>query len=192
MLRTMYKSKIHRATLTDADLHYEGSATIDSDLLQAADIMPYEKVQIVNINTGGRLETYVIEGEPGSGAICLNGAAARLGEPGDMVIIISYAEVADLEARDWEPTTILVDEKNRVKSGGKSTVQSSAGNGSRGVPQNGSQNAAPKTVRKTNVPDGIRILSAPAKTATKSVRGKAACGTSSPAASFDKWDALSL
>jgi aspartate 1-decarboxylase len=188
----MYKSKIHRATLTDADLHYEGSATIDSDLLRAADIMPYEKVQIVNINTGGRLETYVIEGEPGSGEICLNGAAARLGEPGDMVIIISYAEVEDLEARDWEPTTILVDEKNRVKSNSKLKAKSSAGNGSRSVPQNGSQNAAPKTVRKTNAPDGIRILSAPAKKTARKPVGKAACGTSSPAASFDKWDALSL
>ena len=117
MYRTMYKSKIHRATLTDADLHYEGSATIDSDLLDAADIVPYEKVQIVNINTGGRLETYVIEGERGSGEICLNGAAARLGEPGDMVIIISYAEVEDAKAREWVPKTILVDEKNRIKNG---------------------------------------------------------------------------
>ncbi len=117
MLRTMYKSKIHRATLTDANLHYEGSATIDSDLLDAADILPYEKVQIVNINTGSRLETYVIEGKRGSGNICLNGAAARLGEPGDVIIIISYAEVDDIEAREWEPKTILVDENNRIKTG---------------------------------------------------------------------------
>jgi len=117
MLRMMYKSKIHRATLTDADLNYEGSATIDSDLLEAADILPYEKVQIVNINNGSRLETYVIEGERGSGDICLNGAAARLGEPGDMVIIISYAEMDDVEAREWEPKTILVDENNRIKNG---------------------------------------------------------------------------
>ncbi len=115
MLRIMYKSKIHRATLTDADLHYEGSATIDSDLLDAADILTYEKVQIVNINNGARLETYVIEGERGGGGICLNGAAARLGEPGDKVIIISYAEVDDLEAREWEPKTILVDETNKIK-----------------------------------------------------------------------------
>ena len=116
MLRTMYKSKIHRATLTDADLHYEGSVTVDSDLLGAADILPHEKVQIVNINNGARLETYVLPGEGGSGEICLNGAAARLGAPGDMVIIISYAEVDDLEAREWEPKTILVDENNRIKS----------------------------------------------------------------------------
>lgn len=117
MLRTMYKSKIHRATLTDANLHYEGSATIDSDLLDAADILPYEKVQIVNINNGSRIETYVIEGKRGSGEICLNGAAARLGEPGDMIILISYAEVDDIEAREWEPKTILVDENNRIKTG---------------------------------------------------------------------------
>ena len=116
MIRQMYKSKIHRATLTDADLNYEGSATIDSDLLDAADILPYEKVHIVNVNNGSRLETYVIQGERGSGEVCLNGAAARLGEPGDVVIIISYAEVDDAEAREWEPTTILVDEKNRIKS----------------------------------------------------------------------------
>lgn len=114
MLRTMYKSKIHRATLTDADLHYEGSVTVDSDLLDAADILPHEKVQIVNINNGSRLETYVLPGE--AGEICLNGAAARLGAPGDLVIIISYAEVDDLEAREWEPKTILVDEHNRIKS----------------------------------------------------------------------------
>lgn len=116
MIRTMYKSKIHRATLTDADLHYEGSATVDSDLLDAADILPYEKVQIVNVNNGNRLETYVIEGERGGGEICLNGAAARLGQPGDVVIIISYADVADAEARQWEPKTILVDEHNKIKS----------------------------------------------------------------------------
>ena len=123
MLRTMYKSKIHRATLTDADLHYEGSVTVDSDLLDAADILTHEKVQIVNINNGARLETYVLPGEAGGGGICLNGAAARLGAPGDMVIIISYAEVDDLEAREWEPTTILVDENNRIKSANGQTAE---------------------------------------------------------------------
>jgi len=116
MLRTLYKSKIHRATLTDADLHYEGSITVDSDLLEAADILCYEKVQVVNINTGSRLETYAIEGERGSGEICLNGAAARLGQPGDKIIIISYSEMDDIEAREWEPKTILVDENNKVAS----------------------------------------------------------------------------
>ncbi|RJP26088.1 MAG: aspartate 1-decarboxylase [Candidatus Abyssobacteria bacterium SURF_5] len=114
MLRTMCKSKIHRATLTDANLHYEGSITIDSDLLEAADILPYEKVQVVNINNGNRLETYAIEGKAGGGDICLNGAAARLGAPGDLVIIISYATMDDVEAREWEPKKIRVDEKNRM------------------------------------------------------------------------------
>ena len=114
MLRVMCKSKIHRATLTDANLHYEGSITIDSDLLEAADIMPYEKVQLVNINNGNRLETYAIEGKRGRGEICLNGAAARLGAAGDLVIIISYATVDDLEAREWEPKLIRVNEHNQI------------------------------------------------------------------------------
>ena len=116
MHRTLYKSKIHRATITEANLHYEGSATVDSDLLEAADILPYEKVQIVNINNGSRLETYVIEGKRGGGEICLNGAAARLGEPGDLCIIISYAVMDEAEAREWEPKTILVNERNRIVS----------------------------------------------------------------------------
>jgi aspartate 1-decarboxylase len=110
----MCKSKIHRATLTDANLHYEGSITIDSDLLKAADIIPYEKVQVVNVNNGNRLETYAIEGKGGSGEVCLNGAAARLGSRGDVVIIISYATVDDIEAREWEPKKVLVDSKNRM------------------------------------------------------------------------------
>jgi len=114
--RTLYKSKIHRATITDANLNYEGSLTVDSDLLDAADILPYEKVQVVNINNGSRLETYVIEGKRGGGEICLNGAAARLGEPGDLCIIISYAVMDEAEAREWEPKTILVNDKNRIIS----------------------------------------------------------------------------
>lgn len=115
MRRTMCKSKIHRATITDANLHYEGSVTIDSDLMEAADILPYEKVQVVNINTGARLETYAIEGRPGKGEICLNGAAARLGAAGDKVIIISYATVEDAEAREWAPRKVHVDEHNRMR-----------------------------------------------------------------------------
>lgn len=115
MYRTMCKSKIHRATITDANLHYEGSVTIDSDLMEAADILPYEKVQIVNINNGARLETYAIEGKPGEGEICLNGAAARLGAPGDKVIIISYATVEDAEARQWVPRKVHVDERNKMQ-----------------------------------------------------------------------------
>ena len=113
MYRTVCKSKIHRATLTHADLNYEGSVTIDSDLLEAADILPYEKVQIANISNGSRLETYTIAGESGSGEICLNGAAARLGAPGDLIIIISYA-VEDAQAREWEPRLVLVDANNKI------------------------------------------------------------------------------
>ncbi len=116
MFRAFCKSKIHRATLTDANLHYEGSITIDSDLLQAADIQPYENVQVVNINNGSRIETYAIEGKRGSGEVCLNGAAARHGAPGDLVIIMSYAMMDELEARTFEHKRVLVDENNRIVS----------------------------------------------------------------------------
>ncbi len=95
----MFKSKIHRATVTEANLDYVGSVTIDSELMKAANILPHEKVQIVNNNNGARLETYVIEGEPNSKTICLNGAAARLVQPGDTVIIISYCQVTEHEAK---------------------------------------------------------------------------------------------
>lgn len=114
MFRTMFKSKIHRATVTEANLNYVGSITIDSKLMEAADIFPHEKVQIVNNYNGARFETYVIEGAPDSGVICLNGAAARLVQPGDTVIIISYALVDNKEARDFKPTAIFVDEKNKI------------------------------------------------------------------------------
>ncbi|MGE5455033.1 MAG: aspartate 1-decarboxylase [Methylocystaceae bacterium] len=112
------KSKIHRATVTQADLNYVGSITIDSLLLEAADLLPNEKVQIVNNNNGARFETYVIEGEPGSGVICLNGAAARLVHPGDVVIIISYALMSDEEVRAYQPRLVYVDDKNRITSQG--------------------------------------------------------------------------
>jgi len=114
MRRTMCKSKIHRATLTGADLQYEGSLTLDRDLMEAADILPFEKVQVVNLNTGSRLETYVIEGDPGSGTIQLNGAAARLGAAGDRVIVISYADYDEQELEGFEPRIVFVDERNRV------------------------------------------------------------------------------
>ena len=115
MRRTMCKSKIHRATLTGADLHYEGSLTVDRELMEAADMRPFEKVQVVNVNTGARLETYLIAGEPGSGTVQLNGAAARLGMAGDLVIVISYAEYEDAELTpDFEPLVILVDPQNRM------------------------------------------------------------------------------
>ncbi|HEY0756165.1 MAG TPA: aspartate 1-decarboxylase [Ktedonobacteraceae bacterium] len=114
MLRTMCKGKIHRATVTQADLNYIGSITIDQDLLDAANIYPYEKVQVVNINTGSRLETYTIAGARGSGVICLNGAAARLNAPGDLVIIISYAELNEEEIRHMEPHIVFVDANNHL------------------------------------------------------------------------------
>jgi aspartate 1-decarboxylase len=110
----MFKSKIHRATVTHADLHYEGSISVDVDLLKAADILPYEKVAVWNVTRGTRLETYAIEGEAGSGVICLNGAAAHLNKPGDLVIIATFAEVEEAEARSWKPTVVFVDEKNRI------------------------------------------------------------------------------
>ncbi|MGY1437423.1 aspartate 1-decarboxylase [Streptomyces reniochalinae] len=114
MLRTMFKSKIHRATVTQADLHYVGSVTIDADLMAAADLLPGELVHIVDITNGARLETYVIEGERGSGVIGINGAAAHLVHPGDLVILISYAQVDDAEARALVPRVAHVDEENRV------------------------------------------------------------------------------
>ena len=119
MQRTMMKSKIHRATVTGADLHYVGSLTVDLDLMDAADLIPNEKVQVVNVDTGGRLETYVIPGDRGSGTICLNGAAARLSQPGDRVIVISYAQLTDAEARAFVPTVVFVDAENQVVATGE-------------------------------------------------------------------------
>ncbi|WP_350342721.1 aspartate 1-decarboxylase [Proteinivorax tanatarense] len=116
MLLTMFKSKIHKATVTEADLNYVGSVTIDSELLKASNILPHEKVQVVNNNNGARLETYVIKGEPGSKTICLNGAAARLVQPGDNVIIISYCQVDEKEAKEHEPTIVFVDDDNNIQS----------------------------------------------------------------------------
>ncbi|WP_138492932.1 aspartate 1-decarboxylase [Paenibacillus pinistramenti] len=113
MYRTMMKSKIHRATVTEANLNYVGSITIDEDLMEAADLLENEKVQIVNNNNGARLETYVITGPRGSGVICLNGAAARLVQPGDSVIIISYAQMSPEELKNHRPTVVFVDENNR-------------------------------------------------------------------------------
>ena len=114
MRRTLMKSKIHRATVTQANLDYVGSITVDRDLMDAADLLPNERVQIVDNDNGNRLETYVIEGERGSGVIGLNGAAARMVYPGDTVIIISYGEFEDAEAREHDPTVVFVDERNRV------------------------------------------------------------------------------
>ncbi len=115
MYRTMLKSKIHRATVTQADLHYVGSITIDADLLDAADLLPGEKVAVVDVTNGARLETYVIEGERGSGVIGINGAAAHLIGTGDLVIVISYASMPDAEARALPPRVVHVDEHNRIR-----------------------------------------------------------------------------
>ena len=116
MFRTLMKSKIHRATVTEANIDYVGSITIDADLMKAADLLPHEKVQVADITNGARLETYVIEGPPGSGVVCLNGAAARLVSEGDKVIVISYAQMSDEEARAHRPTVVFVDEDNKVMS----------------------------------------------------------------------------
>jgi aspartate 1-decarboxylase len=110
----MCKGKIHRATVTQANLNYIGSITIDQDLLEASDIYPYEKVQVVNVSNGSRLETYAIAGARGSGVICLNGAAARLNSEGDIVIIISYGQYDEAEIRALVPHVIFVDEENRI------------------------------------------------------------------------------
>ncbi|MFF9012888.1 aspartate 1-decarboxylase [Streptomyces sp. NPDC014870] len=114
MIRTMFKSKIHRATVTQADLHYVGSVTVDAELMEAADLLPGELVHIVDIDNGARLETYVIEGERGSGVIGINGAAAHLVHPGDLVILISYAQIEDAEARAFVPRVVHVDADNRI------------------------------------------------------------------------------
>lgn len=116
MTRFMFKSKIHRAVVTQAELYYEGSLTVDADLMAAADLLEYEKVSVVNVNNGERFETYLILGEPGSGVICLNGAAARKGSVGDEIIIISYASMSDEEARTFKPTVVHVDRRNQIVS----------------------------------------------------------------------------
>ena len=113
-MRTMLKSKIHRATVTDGNIDYEGSITIDKKLMEEADMLPYEQVQVLNINNGARFSTYVIEGEEGSGDICLNGAAARLAVKGDLVIILTYTEMSDEEARKHKPKIVRVNENNAV------------------------------------------------------------------------------
>ena len=113
-MRTMLKSKIHRACVTDANIDYEGSITIDRKLMEAADIIPYEHVHVLNINNGARFSTYAIEGEEGSGEICLNGAAARLAVRGDLVIILTYHEVPEEETKNYRPKIVHVDEKNAI------------------------------------------------------------------------------
>lgn len=115
MFRNMLKSKIHKATVTHADLMYEGSLTIDSELMKAVGLLPYEKIKVYNINNGARLDTYAIEGKPGSGVIGLNGAAARKGMIGDLIIIVSYAIYHDEDLGSFEPQVVVLDEKNQIK-----------------------------------------------------------------------------
>ncbi len=115
MRRSMLKSKIHRATVTHADVDYEGSLTLDAALLDAADILPFEEVHVWNVTRGTRFRTYAMVGEPGSGVVCANGAAAHLAEPGDLVIVATFAQLADAEARQHRPRVILVDAQNRMQ-----------------------------------------------------------------------------
>jgi aspartate 1-decarboxylase len=114
--RSLLKSKIHRATVTHADVDYEGSVTLDSHLLEAADILPYEEVHVWNVTRGTRLRTYAMVGEPGSGIVCINGAAAHLAQPGDLVIIATFTQLDDAAARRFKPKVILVDENNRIRT----------------------------------------------------------------------------
>ena len=114
MYRSMLKSKIHRAVITDANLHYEGSLTLDKDLIEEAELMPFEQVMIYNISNGARFETYIIEGERGSGEVCLNGAAARKGLPGDLIIIASYGWFMENELAKGHTVQIWVDENNKI------------------------------------------------------------------------------
>ena len=129
MHRTLMNAKIHRATVTQADLHYVGSLTIDAELMAAADIVEGEKVQVVDISNGARLETYAITGEPGSGVIGVNGAAAHLVHPGDVVIVIAYGLVDDAEARERRPAVVFVDEANRVVDRGTDPADVPEGHG---------------------------------------------------------------
>jgi aspartate 1-decarboxylase len=114
MKLNVFKSKIHRATVTHADLEYEGSVTIDADLLEAANILPYESVHIWNVTRGTRLMTYALEGPRGSGAVCINGAAAHLNQPGDLVILATFADMTPEEARAYKPVVVRVDRQNRM------------------------------------------------------------------------------
>jgi aspartate 1-decarboxylase len=111
----MLKSKIHRATVTEADLNYVGSITLDPELLEAADILEYEQVQVLDVDNGNRLTTYALAGERGSGGCCINGAAARLVHPGDLVLVLTYADYSEEEARRMQPIVVHVDERNRIK-----------------------------------------------------------------------------
>ncbi len=127
-MRTMLKGKIHRARVTEANIDYEGSITIDKTLMEAADILPYEQGHVLDVNNGSRLVTYAIEGEPGSGVICINGAAAKLVSKGDLVIIISYCTVSDFEARNLVPKLVYVNSQNAIVKKSKEVCSAFSGN----------------------------------------------------------------
>ena len=129
MQRTKMKSKIHRATVTQADLHYVGSVTVDEDLLDAADLLAGELVHIVDVTNGARLETYTIAGERGSGVLGINGAAARLVHPGDVVILIGYGQMETAEARAYQPHVVFVDAENRITGTGNDAAETFGGAG---------------------------------------------------------------
>ncbi len=113
-MRLMLSGKVHRARVTEANLDYEGSITVDAELLTAADIVEYEQVHVLDVSNGARLTTYAIRGKPGGGEVCINGAAAHLVRPGDIVIILAYRNVSDADAADWQPHLVYVDEQNRI------------------------------------------------------------------------------
>ncbi len=128
MRRNLFKSKLHRVTVTDADLDYEGSVTLDAALMQAADILPYERVHLWNVSRGSRLETYALPGSAGSGVVCVNGAAAHHFRPGDLAIVATFAEAeSEAEARTWVPTVVRVDERNRIVPGPAAEAPTLAG-----------------------------------------------------------------
>ena len=131
MLRPMLLGKIHRATVTEADLHYVGSLTLDADLLDAAELLPGQQVDVVDVTNGARLTTYVIEGERGSGVVCVNGAAAHLVHPGDVVIVIAYGLLDDAEARERAPQVVFVDAENRIVQRGSDPADVPEGHGLR-------------------------------------------------------------
>ncbi|MCG8924537.1 aspartate 1-decarboxylase [Lentzea sp. CC55] len=146
MFRTMLKSKIHRATVTQADLHYVGSVTVDEDLMEAADLLAGEQVAIVDVTNGARLETYVIPGERGTGVLGINGAAAHLVHPGDIVILIAYGQMDDAESRAYQPRVVFVDADNKVVDLGSDPAHAPEGSGL----VNGSTNApSSETVEAT-------------------------------------------
>ncbi|MFC1418284.1 aspartate 1-decarboxylase [Streptacidiphilus cavernicola] len=161
MFRTMLKSKIHRATVTQADLHYVGSVTVDQDLLDAADLLPGELVHIVDIDNGNRLETYTIAGERGTGIIGINGAAARLVHPGDLVILIAYAQLTDAEARAYVPKVVFVDGDNRVTHLGGDAGYAPSGGGAGSGLVSGRSDSRAIPGQAYGDPDGVAHSTAP-------------------------------